>query len=88
MVGQERILNILSNYNLDDLPHSILLLGEKGSGKHTIADFLSSNFHLDIIDMTENIEILQIIFENMICSKHDSKIRQFDFHYYINYSNS
>ena len=56
MVGQKRILNILSSYSLDNLPHSLLLLGDKGSGKHTIASFLSSKFHLDIIDMTENID--------------------------------
>ena len=60
MVGQKRILDILSNYSLDTLPHSLLLLGEKGSGKHTIADFLSSKFNLDLIDMTDNVNDIYI----------------------------
>lgn len=60
MVGQKRILDILSNYTLDNLPHSLLLLGEKGSGRHIIADLLSSSFNIDIIDMTDNIEDVYI----------------------------
>lgn len=56
MVGQKKLLNKLNKYTLDNLPHSILFLGERGSGKHSLASFLSSKFNLGLIDMTKTIE--------------------------------
>lgn len=55
MVGQLNIVNKINNYSLSDLPHSLLILGENGSGKHTLALYISNKFGLDLIDITEKI---------------------------------
>ena len=43
IIGQEKLLNILNAYlENNSLPNSLLFVGEKGCGKHTIASYISS----------------------------------------------
>lgn len=56
MLGQTKALNILNSFSLTNIPHSLLFIGEVGSGKHTLASSLSSRLGMDLIDMTEHIE--------------------------------
>ena len=53
MVGQEELLNKINNLQLDTLPHTILIEGKKGSGKHTIANILCEKFNTELIDLKE-----------------------------------
>ncbi len=55
MVGQERLIAQLKSYSIATLPHSILLLGDTGCGKHTLAKELAEYFSIDLIDITESI---------------------------------
>lgn len=55
MVGQEELVAKLKSYTIDTLPHSILLLGESGCGKHTLAKELAEYFNVELIDITEDI---------------------------------
>jgi DNA polymerase III delta prime subunit len=67
MVGQEKLLNKLHNYSIDSFPRSVILLGEKGSGKHLIAKYISENIiNLPLLDITDNIsnEYLDMIYRN------------------------
>ncbi len=68
MIGQERIKNELSKYNLNTLPQSILFLGEYGCGKHTLANELAQSYNLPLLDITEKINLNTIneIYNNPI----------------------
>ena len=57
MIGQERLRSKLSSYTLSDLPHSILLLGEDGCGKHTLINELVSEYNMPLVDISENISL-------------------------------
>lgn len=67
MVGQEKILNKLHGYTVDTFPRSIMLVGEKGSGKHTICDIISKEIiKFPLIDITSLIsyEYIDAIYRN------------------------
>lgn len=55
MVGQYKLLESINKYNLDTFPHSCILVGEKGCGKHTLVQYISENIlkipALDISDL-------------------------------------
>lgn len=56
IIGQEKLLNILNAYlENNSLPTSLLFVGEKGCGKHTIASYISSRLNIDIVDISEQI---------------------------------
>ena len=67
MVGQKNLLNKLNKYTIDNFPHSIILLGEEGSGKHTLSNYIKDNIlKLPLLDITENIsdEYIDMIYRN------------------------
>lgn len=43
MIGQINLINKLNKYNIDTFPRTTLLIGDKGSGKHLICDYISKN---------------------------------------------
>lgn len=56
MVGQTQLLNKLNKYTIDTYPHSSIFLGERGSGKHLIVNYLKDNIlKLPLVDITGNI---------------------------------
>lgn len=66
MIGQKNLLNKLNNYTLDTFPHSTLILGEEGSGKHLICSYIKDLLKLPLLDITENIsdEYINTIYRN------------------------
>ena len=67
MIGQEKLLKQLNNYTLDTFPRSSILLGEKGSGKHTVCEYIKDNIlKLPLINITEDIsdEYLEELYLN------------------------
>jgi len=61
MVGQTNLLNKLENMTLDNFPKSVLLLGERGCGKHTYLKLISNKLDLNCVDVTEVIDFDFII---------------------------
>ena len=57
MIGQDKLIAKLKSYTITTLPHSILLCGEVGCGKHTLAKELAEYFNLDLIDISEIISL-------------------------------
>lgn len=57
MIGQDKLISKLKSYTITTLPHSILLSGETGCGKHTLAKELAEYFNLDLIDISEVISL-------------------------------
>ena len=57
MVGQAKLLNKLKSYTLKTLPQTIIFIGNKGCGKHTLVSEMRNYFNLDLIDMSSNISL-------------------------------
>jgi replication-associated recombination protein RarA len=55
MIGQDRIINKIENITISSLPHSLILLGDKGSGRHTIVSLIADKLNLTVIDITNDI---------------------------------
>lgn len=71
IIGQKKLLSSLSSFNLDNFPRSLLLVGEKGSGKHVIADYIAKNIlNLPLIDISEIIS--EEIIDNIYLSANPS----------------
>ena len=67
MIGQSKLLNKLNNFTVDSFPRSIILLGERGCGKHTIVKYIQENIiKFPVMDVTQNIsnEYIDNIYRN------------------------
>lgn len=65
--GQDKIINFIDNHSIETFPQTLLLLGERGSGKHLIANYIKDRFKLEMIDITSGInqEFLDSIVEEV-----------------------
>lgn len=57
MIGQDKLIAKLKSYSIATLHHSIMLLGDKGCGKHTLVTELAKYFNVDVIDISESISL-------------------------------
>ena len=57
MLGQDKLFNSLMAYSMSDFPHSILLLGDKGCGKHTLVKEIANTHDVSIVDITNSISL-------------------------------
>lgn len=58
MIGQEKLIRKISTLTLDTFPHSVLLLGDSGSGKKTLINtIIATQLNLDVFDITDNISL-------------------------------
>lgn len=64
ILGQDKILRKIDRLNIDNFPRSLLLVGERGSGKHLITNYISSKLGLEIIDISNDIsqEMIETIY--------------------------
>lgn len=60
MIGQDRLVSKLKSYTIDTLPHSILITGELGCGKHTLVNELKDFYSLDLFYITDNLTLEMI----------------------------
>lgn len=49
IIGQEKLITILNNYDILNLPHTMLFIGPKGCGKQLIASYVATKFDLDLV---------------------------------------
>lgn len=54
IVGQNQLKTLL-NKDLDSFPHALLLVGEKGCGKHLFANEFAAHFGCELLDITESL---------------------------------
>lgn len=52
MIGQKNLLSKLDKYTLDTFPHSVILLGENGSGKKEIVKYLAKHLSTPAFNLT------------------------------------
>lgn len=55
MIGQEKIIDYIENKTRDTFPRSLILLGEKGCGKHTVTEIIADRLNLQVVDITDNL---------------------------------
>ena len=56
LIGQDRLLYKINSYNIDTFPRSVLVLGEQGSGRHTLISYISENvLKLPMFDITDKL---------------------------------
>ena len=55
IAGQEELYGKINSFTISNLPHSILLVGEVGSGKHEICEYIANKFNLQFFDVTNSI---------------------------------
>lgn len=55
IVGLSEIKKLLGTYSLDNFPHSVILLGRQGSGKHVIVDMICEKFKFNLIDISKEL---------------------------------
>ena len=53
--GQDNLYKKFDELSLVELPHSIMLLGDVGCGKHTFSEYIADKFNLEYIDITQAI---------------------------------
>ena len=53
--GQEKLLNTFQNMSVNTLPHTFMLLGDYGCGKHTFSHEIADRFKLDYHEITKEI---------------------------------
>lgn len=66
---QDKIINYIDNCTLDTFPHTVLIQGDKGGGKHLICNYISKKFGYDLIDITDKLTletITEIYLSNQI----------------------
>lgn len=57
IVGQQKICTRIDASTLDNFPRTLLLLGEYGSGKHLIVNYIADKFELEIEDISDNLTL-------------------------------
>ena len=65
--GLDYLTSKFDSYTLDTLPHSILIIGKEGSGKHVISKYLSDKFNLNLLDISDNLsdELIDNIYRDV-----------------------
>ena len=46
--GQPKVLSYIDSLTIDTLPKSLMLVGEQGSGKHTICKYIANKFNIEL----------------------------------------
>ncbi len=52
IIGQDKVLSQIDAFTVDSLPSAIMIIGEKGAGKHAIVNYISEKFKLIVEDIT------------------------------------
>ena len=55
--GQDVIIQRINSKTLDSFPRSLMLVGDLGSGKHQVCNYISKKFSLNQIDITNNLDV-------------------------------
>lgn len=57
VLGQEKICNKIQDCNLDTFPRSLMLVGERGAGKHLLCDYICEHLNIEAIDITDKLTL-------------------------------
>ena len=60
IVGQDKLLNLINSKTRSTFPRSLILLGEWGSGKHTLCQHIKEQLCIDMLDITDTLNLATI----------------------------
>ena len=52
LIGQDKLIQKIDKFTLDTLPRTILLEGLKGSGRHTLINYISNKLNMTVQDIS------------------------------------
>lgn len=61
MIGQQHIVDALTKYSLENLPKTVLLLGENGSEQFDVAKEVAAHFGLETVIISSKVEPEELI---------------------------
>lgn len=53
MIGQKQLIEKINTYSLRTFPHSVLLIGDRGSENNEVCEYISRKFDIPLYDITE-----------------------------------
>lgn len=56
MIGQDVLISRICQYSIDTLPHSLLIEGPIGCGKHLLIDYIKDKFQLNLSNITDDVD--------------------------------
>jgi len=65
MIGQINLIEKLNNFTYETLPQTIMFVGKKGCGKHTVINMLSTKFNVEIKNISNKLNYEQVIEYNL-----------------------
>ena len=80
VVGQEKLVKILDSYNFQNVPKTILFLGQEGCGKSWLSGYLAEKLDLDIVKIGPDItaEKLTEYYQCPIAKMYTINLKDFD----------
>ena len=57
IIGQEKLCSKIDNMSLDTFPRTLLLIGPSGSGKHLMCNYIADTLNIDVLDITDKLEL-------------------------------
>lgn len=54
VIGQTKLMSIIDSYTIQTLPKALMLIGQAGCGKHTVAKYIAEKFNLDYVEIDES----------------------------------
>lgn len=80
VIGQEKLLKILDSYTLQNVPRTILFLGQEGCGKSWLSAYLAERLDLDQVKISSDItaEKLTEYYQCPIAKMYTINLKDFD----------
>lgn len=68
MIGLRRMVHMIDNLDLVDFPKSLLLKGEVGSGRHTLAKYISERYGIRYMEISDifSKEVVESLYQEVI----------------------
>ena len=60
IIGQDKLCNKIDSLTTANFPHTVMLVGEKGSGKHLFVTYIAQHLHLDRVFFNTTITLEEI----------------------------
>lgn len=62
MIGQERLINQINKYSAENFPQTLMIVGDKGSGRHTlIKEHIYPLLNKPVVDMSSGVSFDDIV---------------------------